>query len=462
MANHISHAALPYPIKGARFTTLLDYIASDGTPTDPTTPDTEISKDAGAFSDCAEEVTTISGSNGAGMITFSGAEMDCSAVIVVGKVASGPKPFRREFYPRQLVSIATGTLAAGSAGGGTLGTILFWDIAGCFIKTTGGTGGGGTGGANNQARKIMTYNVTTGAFTVAPNWETTVSTDTTYDILLPEGVTLGMLKAFAPLYLNNGRRIPELAIADRGTGTISGAVFTLQSGHGYSNNTANGKTLVFWGTTAGTEPQSQVVVSSSGDNFTLKAAPTETPTGTISYVMFDTPPSDLDTAIGTLLKIDGALENTGGTWRPVSNWFANSPAASDPRLVRSVTATAAGSANTFPSTGLTSGSPPQTYVGKFIEIDSGTGVGHVGFISAQNLGASPPNITFWPALPSGTIANGNTARILKAPPVQLAGITHTSAAIPDVTAVKAKTDQLTFTQTGHVDANMQRVNDVLL
>jgi len=94
--------------------------------------------------------------------------------------------------------VGSGTLSAGSAGGGTLGTILAYDITGCFIRTTGGTGGGGTGGANNQARRIVTYNTSTGAFTVSPNWETTPSTDTTYDILLPESVTLGMLKAVNP------------------------------------------------------------------------------------------------------------------------------------------------------------------------------------------------------------------------------------------------------------------------
>lgn len=32
----------------------------------------------------------------------------------------------------------------------------------------------------------------------------------------------------------------------------------------------------------------------------------------------------------------------------------------------------------------------------------------------------------------------------------------------DVTAIKAKTDSLTFTQAGHVDANVQRINDVTI
>jgi hypothetical protein len=171
------------------------YLDADGDPLDPTTPDSEISKDNGAFADCAEEVTTASGSNGAGLLTLTGAETDVSMAVVCLKVASGPKATLITLYPRVLAVVGSGTLSAGSAGGGTLGTLLAYDVTGCFLRTMGGTGGGGTGGANNQARRIVTYNTGSGAFTVSPNWETTPDNTTTYDVLLPEGVTLGMLKA---------------------------------------------------------------------------------------------------------------------------------------------------------------------------------------------------------------------------------------------------------------------------
>lgn len=198
MANHASHAALPYPIKGARFTLLLPYLDADGDPTAPTTPDTEISEDNAAATDCAEEASATSGMDGMAMLTLSGAETDCSILALNAKVASGPKATLAMLSPRALASVGTGTLSAGSAGGGTLGTILAYDVTGCFIKTTGGTGGGGTGGANNQARRIITYVTSTGAFTVEPSWETTPDNTTTYTILLPEGVTLGMLRALNP------------------------------------------------------------------------------------------------------------------------------------------------------------------------------------------------------------------------------------------------------------------------
>jgi len=214
MANHVSHAALPYPIKQARYTVLVPYLDADGDPTDPTTPDTEVSQDGGAFADATEEVTTITGSNGLGFITFTGAELNNSLVGVAFKVASGPKATLMTLYPRALPSISSGTLAAGSAGGGTLGTILAYDITGCFLRTTGGTGGGGTGGANNQARQIATYNTSTGAFTVVPNWETTPSTDTTYDVLLPDGMTPGILKALNPTTAGRTLVVDSAGLAD--------------------------------------------------------------------------------------------------------------------------------------------------------------------------------------------------------------------------------------------------------
>lgn len=196
MANSTSHA-LPYPIKNARFTLELPFRTSAGTPTDPTTPDTEFSTDGGAtFADCAEEITT-GGGNGIGYLTLTGAETNTNVLGIAGKSANCVTT-PAVLYPKTLATVGSGTLSAGSAGGGTLGTVLAYDVTGCFIRTTGGTGGGGTGGANNQARRIVTYNVSTGAFTVSPNWETTPDNTTTYDVLLPEGVTMGMLKALNP------------------------------------------------------------------------------------------------------------------------------------------------------------------------------------------------------------------------------------------------------------------------
>lgn len=191
MANSTSHK---YPIKNCRYSLNLGFRVSAGTPTDPTTPDTEYSIDGGVtYTDCAEEIAT-GGANGTGYLTLTGAEMNNTTLHIAGKSANClTSPFILPTW--DLALIGSGTLSAGSAGGGTLGTLLAYDVTGCFIRSSGGTGGGGTGGANNQGRKIATYNTSTGAFTVVPNWETTPDATTTYDVLLPEGVTLGMLKS---------------------------------------------------------------------------------------------------------------------------------------------------------------------------------------------------------------------------------------------------------------------------
>ena len=189
MANHFSHAALPYPIRNARFTVQVGYLDATGTPTDPVTPDTEISKDGGTFADCVEEVTTITGSNGLGYITLTGAEMDASMVALAFKVTSGPKPsLIPDIRPRKLPFIYSGTLQAGSISGGTLATdvpAIGGIVTGCILLTTGGTGGGGTGGANNQAR-LITVSAASGVFTVSPNFEVALDNTTTYQVLLTE------------------------------------------------------------------------------------------------------------------------------------------------------------------------------------------------------------------------------------------------------------------------------------
>ena len=113
MANHPSHASLPYPVKGARYTVQIPYVDADGDPTNPTTPDTEISKDGGAFADCTEEVTVVSGNNGLGYVTLTGDETTASMVAICAKAASGPKATLMTLYPRLLPVLYSGTAADG-------------------------------------------------------------------------------------------------------------------------------------------------------------------------------------------------------------------------------------------------------------------------------------------------------------------------------------------------------------
>lgn len=226
MANHASHAALPYPVKGARYTVQVPYLDADGDPTDPATPDTEISKDGGAFADCAEEVATITGGNGVGFLTLSGAETDCSMAALAAKVGSGPKATLLTLYPRVLAVLFSGTAQAGAASSLTLATdvpAVASLLVGCILKTTGGTGGGGTGGANNQARVITAF--TTGRVaTVTPNWETTPDATTTYEVLLTEAALL----RYADLQLWRGSQPNALTSSrvDASVGAMASGVLT--------------------------------------------------------------------------------------------------------------------------------------------------------------------------------------------------------------------------------------------
>jgi hypothetical protein len=199
MAVSASHAALPFPVKNARYSFLLPHAASTtNIPTNPTTPDTEVSVDGGTFADATEEVTVITGSNGMSLMTLTGAEMDASCVAVASKAASGSTTTLKEIYPRVLPIVSSGTARAGAAGALTLaGAAPAYDLAGCLAKTTGGTGGGGTGGVDNQARVITAYDAATKIATVVPNWETTPDVTTTYDILWTE-MAQGFLRPATP------------------------------------------------------------------------------------------------------------------------------------------------------------------------------------------------------------------------------------------------------------------------
>jgi hypothetical protein len=191
MASHFSHSGLPYPVRNARFTVQIGYLDSTGTPTDPVTPDTEISKDGGAFTDCVEEVTVITGGNGVGYITLTGAEMAASMIALAAKVASGPKnSLIPDIRPRILPSIFTVTAVnvSPSSSSITLPTSIprvAGLLEGCIIRTTGGAGGGGTGGANNQARSVWDFS-SSGIASVVPDWEVPVDNTTVVDVLMTE------------------------------------------------------------------------------------------------------------------------------------------------------------------------------------------------------------------------------------------------------------------------------------
>ncbi len=497
MANSASHAALPYPIKNARYTVLVPFLDSTGTPTDPTTPDTEFSGDAGAFADCAEEVTTISGSNGMGYITLTGAETNFSMLAVAFKAASGPKTTLMTLSPAVLAVVGTGTLSAGSAGGGTLGTILAYDVTGCFVMTTGGTGGGGTGGANNQARKIVTYTTSTGAFTVTPNWETTPSTDTTYSILLPEGVSLGMLKALNPATPGRTVVVDSNGLAD------STAVKVGPSGTGTAQ-TARDLGLALPAVAPNTNG-GLPILSSSGTTLAYTISTLTTYTGNTpqtgdSFARLGVAGAGL-TALGDarIANLDALVSSRMATYTQPAGFLA----ATFPLLVASTTNITAGTITTATNVTMVNGLAAGVITAASIAADAITAAKIAdGAIDTATFaaGTTIPRVTLADIL---TTYTGNTpqtgdafARIgangislsaipdeagittllarltstrsgyldnLSAGPVVLAGSAPSWYTAPvdvsaNVTAIKAKTDQLTFTVANQLRADVRYVN----
>jgi hypothetical protein len=215
MSNSVSHATIPYPVKGCRYTIPIPYFNSTGDPIDPSEPDTEISKDGAAFVDCTEEVTTIAGNMGMGYLTLTGDEMNASLVCVAAKATSGAasgsaiKTTLAMIFPRVLTPLRNSTATDGTSDSITLDALaspLDDYYNGCIVRTTGGTGGGGgSGSQNNQARQIVDYNGSTRVASVAPAWETNPSSGTTFEIL----ITSEWISSLSDLRLIHGKTVTE-------------------------------------------------------------------------------------------------------------------------------------------------------------------------------------------------------------------------------------------------------------
>ena len=222
--NHVSHAALPYPVWGARFTVPIPYIDATGAPSDPVTPDTEISKDGGAYVDCVEEETTIAGANGSAFLTLTGDETSASLIFLAAKSVTGPKNTLLALQPQIRPVLRTATAA-----GGSLSTITFDTGAvameqyylGCLVKTTGGTGGGGGSGArDNQARLITAYAGTTRVASVSPDWEVAPDATTSYEVLQNELAGHTLAAPIHPTMLPSQVDVANLALLKLGSNTI--------------------------------------------------------------------------------------------------------------------------------------------------------------------------------------------------------------------------------------------------
>lgn len=279
MANHASHAALPFCVKGARYTLMIPYLDDTGNPTNPASPDTEVSLDNATATDAAEEITGTDGIDGMSMLTLSGAETNCSIIAIAATSASLP-PMLLEVRPRVLPVLYSGTLAAGTSSGGTFPSgvpAIANLLIGCIVKTTGGTGGGGTGGASNQAR-VITAMEADRDFSVSPNWETTPSTDTTFEVLVTDNALvrysdLRLIAGDASAAQNQSYASLGIVSGLAVTGTLSSTQMTTDLTEATDDHYKNRALVWLTGTLAGTAVRITAYLGSS-KRFTYSTTPT--------------------------------------------------------------------------------------------------------------------------------------------------------------------------------------------
>jgi hypothetical protein len=204
MANSVTHAQLQ-PIYGAAYNIEVGFRDDAGAATAPTTPDTEVSKDAGTFADATNEVTLykeVGGSTDSafGYLTLTAAEMTADAVAVQLKSANCVTVME-VIKPQRLVAKATGTAAAGANGSITLASAT-GVRAGMIVRTDDHTGAG-------QARVITAFDTGTKVASVAPNWETNPDNTTDYTVGLPVALSVASEQL-------------DVLLSTRGTSTYAG------------------------------------------------------------------------------------------------------------------------------------------------------------------------------------------------------------------------------------------------
>lgn len=186
---HAAGDAHDFIIYGAHNRLVFPILDADGDlVTGASSLDSEVSIDNGTFADCTNEATEIATSSGMYSLDLTGAECTGKVIAVIVKSASGKTtPF--VLYPKRLVVLETGTAQAGGsntlrlqAGSGGLDD----SYNGLYVRITNNS----PSGAQYQARKIIDYDSVSLDVTVDSNWGTNPSSSSTYEILIPEHVSV--------------------------------------------------------------------------------------------------------------------------------------------------------------------------------------------------------------------------------------------------------------------------------
>lgn len=186
---HAAGDAHPYPIYGAHYLLTFPMLDADGDlVTGATTPDAEVSKDLGTFTDCTNESTEIATNSGVYYLYLTGAEMTAKIVTVIAKSATaGMKTTVLNLYPIRLPIMESDVAEGGAATTITLAVATASAVNdfynGMFVYISDND----AAGSQYQARRIIDYVGSTRVATIDSAWGTNPSSSSNYDILIPEG-----------------------------------------------------------------------------------------------------------------------------------------------------------------------------------------------------------------------------------------------------------------------------------
>jgi hypothetical protein len=180
-----------FPIWSARYRIYFPiYDASGALVTGAAGLDSERSVDGGSFSDCTNEAVEIASASGVYYLDLTGTEMQTKATIVqVKTTTTGAKTTVITLYPKRMPILRQGTAQAGGASTITLDSAASAKngaYVGCWVRCTSIT----PTNVQDQTRKILSYNGSTKVATVEGPWGTNPSSATTFDLLIPETVSV--------------------------------------------------------------------------------------------------------------------------------------------------------------------------------------------------------------------------------------------------------------------------------
>lgn len=269
----------------------------------------------------------------------------------------------------------------------------------------------------------------------------------------------------------------NLGIVDSGTAqSATGTTLVLRAAAGFANDEIIGATIVITGGTG--IGQARIITDYVGSTDTATVDTwTTTPSGTITYVVIGTPPASatsvpavnvtqwLGTAVATpttagvpevdVTHCSGSAQATIATQASVNTIddFLDTEVAAILAAVDTEVGAIKVKTDYLPSA--TAGAAGGVFIAGS---NAATTVNITGNVTG-NLSGSVGSVTGAVGSVTGNVG-GNVAGSVGSVTGAVGSVTGLTAA--DVGAIKAKTDSLTFTVAGVVDANIQRVNDVAI